>query len=141
MLLVCYYIWHSLCIHHTLSSQCTFYMSTGILSHRWRLLCRSIVAEPEKAVKLVQAMCVLHNFLRTMQDSQYAPPGLCDSVDQDGSVRDGFWRSSQLALLGQDGYSSRSATLEASHIRQKFVEYFSSVQGSIPWQLAQVNAR
>jgi hypothetical protein len=64
-----------------------------------------------------------------MQDPHYTPTGLCDSIDEDGSVRDGFWRASQLSVLGQDGYSSRSATVEASHIRQRFVDILTVQKG------------
>ena len=113
----------------------------AILSHRWRLLFRRIGAEPEKAVKLVKAMCVLHNFLRIMQDQHYAPPGLVDTIDQDGYIREGFWRSSQLSTLGQEGYSSRSATQEGVRIRQHLVDYFGSEEGSISWQLSHEHAR
>ena len=113
----------------------------GILSHRWHLLFRRIVAEPEKAVKLVKAMCVLHNFLRIMQDQHYGPPGLVDTIDQDGCIREGFWRSSQLSTLGQEGYSSRSATQEGVRIRQHLVDYFGSEEGSISWQLVYIFSR
>ena len=111
----------------------------GILSHRWRLLFRSIIAEPSKAVKLVKAMCVLHNFLRIRQDQHYSPPGIADAVEVDGQVQEGFWRSSQLSILGQEGYSSRSATQEGHNIRKHLVKYFSN-EGIVPWQVAHIHA-
>ena len=79
----------------------------------------------------LQTMCVLRNFLHALLDRQYTPP-----VEQDGSVREGFWRSRQLSVLGKDGRSSRSGPQEANTVRQHLVEYFSSESGSIPWQSA-----
>ena len=35
----------------------------GILTQRWRLLMRPIIANRARATSLVQAMCVLHNYL------------------------------------------------------------------------------
>jgi hypothetical protein len=113
----------------------------GILSHRWHLLFRPIIAEPPKVVLLVKAMCALHNLMRAKADQQYTPPGFIDSVSPDGRINEGFWRESQLAVLGQTGYHSRSATVAANSIRDHLVEYFSSPQGSIPWQLSVVDAR
>lgn len=112
----------------------------GILVHRWRLLLRPTIAEPPKVVKLVKAACVLHNFLRTVQDQQHTPQGFVDAVDVDGNIREGFWRASQLATLGDLGYSSRSATQEGDRIRKHLVTYFSN-EGTVPWQLAHIHAR
>ena len=61
------------------------------------MLFRRIVAEPEKVVKLVKAMYVLHNFLRIMQDQHYAPPGVVDTIDLDGCIR-GFGDQANLVL-------------------------------------------
>ena len=66
-------------------------LSLGIIAARWRLLHTTIIAEPEKAAKLVKAMCVLHNYLRTNEDLPYAPSGFCDAVQPNGAIRDGSW--------------------------------------------------
>ena len=116
------------------------FIDTGILAHRWRLLLWTIVAELPRAVKLVKAMCVLHNFLRTQQDQHYSPPGLADAVEVDGQVREGMWRSSQLSVLGEHGHSCRSSTQEGSNIRQQLVAYFSN-EGTVAWQLEHIHAR
>ena len=112
----------------------------GILSARWRLLHTKMIADNEKAVSLVRAMCVLHNFLRTTVDLSYAPPGYCDTLQADGNVQEGFWRGSQIATLGMDGHASRSSTAKAAEIRNAFTNYFSSERGSVPWQLNHVRA-
>ena len=53
--------------------------------------------QPDKAVGQVKAMCVLHNYLMTTEDQRYVPAGLCDAVEADGQIREGFWRESQVA--------------------------------------------
>ena len=40
-------------------------------------------------------MCLLHNYLQVHKDQNYCPPGLADSVAEDGSITDGFWRAAQ----------------------------------------------
>ena len=112
----------------------------GIMASRWRLLYTRIIEEPDKVVKLVKAMCVLHNYLRTNEDQRYTPPGFYDVVEADGTIREGFWRRSQVDTLGMDGHCSRSSTTRATQVREHLTAYFSSDNGSVPWQRQHVNA-
>jgi hypothetical protein len=66
---------------------------SGILTHRWKLLLRMMQWQPAKTTKLIKGMCVLHNYLRTVGDQRYNQPGLADSVNQDGTITPGFWRT------------------------------------------------
>lgn len=116
-----------------------FYFVSGILSHRWQILFKTIVAEQEKATNLVRAMCVLHNFLRTVNDANYVPPGFADAANADGSVTPGFWRAQPQANLQPGNRSRRGVTAEAAGIRDRLVAYFSSPEGSVEWQLAHIN--
>lgn len=113
----------------------------GILSHRWQILFKMIVAEPAKVVNLVKAMCVLHNLLRTHNDINYTPPGFADSPNEDGTVTPGFWRSIDQVQLADGNQSSRSTCLEANNVRSKLVNYFSSEHGAVEWQNAHINRR
>jgi hypothetical protein len=100
-----------------------------------------IVANPEKAVKLVRAMCVLHNYLRVHSDQNYTPPGFVDTVAEDGSIRDGFWRIAPSNELPSETSTNRSATREADQVRQRLIRYFTSPEGSIEWQYTHINKR
>ena len=69
-----------------------------MLAQRWGLLFKMIVAEHSKAVILVEAMCALHNFLRTVYNQHYLLAGYGYSTADNGLVRDGFWRSNAINL-------------------------------------------
>ena len=61
-----------------------FENTIGILTQLWQLLMRPIIANRERATSLVQAMCVLHNYLCTTQDANYIPRGYTDGVGRGG---------------------------------------------------------
>ncbi|XP_067944974.1 uncharacterized protein [Watersipora subatra] len=115
----------------------------GVLSRRWQILFKMIQADQEKATNLVRAMCVLHNFLRTVNDTSYTPPGYLDIPNPDGSITPGFWRSQTQPPSDQPNRTQlrRGGTAEAAGIRDRLVQYFSSPQGSVPWQDAHINKR
>ena len=75
-----------------------YYVTLGISASRWRLLRRPIIASQERAQWLIKAMCLLHNYLQVHKDQNYCSPGLADSVAEDGSITDGFWRAAQSPL-------------------------------------------
>lgn len=112
------------------------------MTHRWRLLFHPIIAEPAKVTLLVQAICVLHNYLRTVNDETYAPPGYADTITNNGEVVEGFWRAQRAAQPAQ-GLSStvRNSSDRAMGIRDYFSNYFMSPQGSVSWQLDHINQR
>lgn len=112
---------------------------SGILSHRWRLLFRPIIAPPEKVKLIIQAVCVLHNYLQCANDSTYNPPGFTDTIGEDGEIIQGFWRTMPLhESLAPT--TSRNATARSLHIREYFSNYLST-NGAVGWQLGHINAR
>ena len=117
-----------------------FLSIAGILSHRWQILFKVIVGDPAKVTNLVRAMVVLHNFLRTVNDTAYTPPGFTDAPLQDGTYTPGFWRVGEQRQLANTDRVSRSTSVEAGLVRTKFVNFFQGT-GSVSWQVAHVNRR
>ena len=118
----------------------SFTFLLGILTQRWRLLLRPVVADAEKCTVLVKAMCVLHNYLRTVNDVNYTPLGYVDHTTPAGEIREGFWRQQAVPPLQGLGVTARSATTAAMTIRNRFAEYFSGA-GALDWQLDHINRR
>ena len=116
-----------------------FIVTLGISASRWRLLRRPIIASQERAQWLIKAMCLLHNYLQVHKDQNYCSPGLADSVAEDGSITDGFWRAAQSPL--QDlTTSSRKTNTEGFNIRESLKDYFIG-PGNVAWQHQHVNRR
>lgn len=108
----------------------------GILVSRWRILKRPLICTVNKAMKIVQAVVCLHNWLR-QQDigkNQYVEETL---VDQDRSTEfiPGSWREDieGSALRNITRYGSNNSTRNAIKIRDEFCKYFNN-EGVIPWQ-------
>lgn len=92
--------------------ECTF----GILANKWRIFHRPIDVREEFAIAIVQACCVLHNFVRDrdgykFSDTLYVPPEL-QEIPQDRTSR-----------------SSRSSAC----YRDLFADYFMN-DGRLEWQ-------
>ena len=92
----------------------------GILVAKWRILRQPIIAKPEKIDVLVKAMCVLHNFLRLKEGCDREPDTL--NVANTGLTNIG-------GNVGSNNYSDAAA-----NVRDLFADYFSSPQGSLPFQ-------
>lgn len=112
----------------------------GILAQRWRILFRMIVASHQKAVSLIRAICVLHNYLRSISDDMYVPAGYADAPAEEGDVAEGFWRQNANQSLTSHGMQSRSLSGDGLSVREYLCEHFSAV-GSVPWQLDVINRR
>ena len=89
---------------------------------------KSIQLKTETVVKIVQATCVLHNYLRVPTDAMitatYARlnPDRLDYLGPDGAIVD---------LQNLNGYRSAQ---EAQQIRDKFLQYFNSQAGALAYQ-------
>lgn len=100
----------------------------GILAQRWRVYRGAIGCCVATTKAIVQATCVLHNFLRNKDIArQDSPPGCysCVAPDERGEV-------AGIQEL-RNGGESRNFTREAARVRDSFTQYFAGV-GSVPWQ-------
>lgn len=83
------------------------------MANKWRILHRSLNLSLDLTVAIVKTTCVLQNFIHT----------------EEGHVE---------PLINRDRLNSRlhleGNNLTADEIRQKYTEYFSSDEGSLPWQ-------
>ena len=100
----------------------------GILAQHWCCFNRRLQLKTETVVKIVQATCVLHNYLRVPTDATitatYARlnPDRLDYLGPDGAIVD---------LQNLNGYRSAQ---EAQRIRDKFLQYFNSQAGALAYQ-------
>lgn len=109
----------------------------GILANRWRVLRGRMSLSPDKAVKVVLACCVLHNFLRTRSLSNYMQ---IESVDHEENamheIVHGSWRqdcentTSWLPMVAQ---GNRGHSMQAKEVRDNYRTYFNGA-GQVPWQ-------
>ena len=101
----------------------------GILAQRWRVY-RGPIGSSVKTTKLVvQATCVLHNFLREKDiQASGGGPGAYSRIAPEE-------RCEVTGLTDvRDAANTHNHTRRAAQIRDKYVEYFSGA-GSVPWQL------
>lgn len=97
----------------------------GILSKKFRVFLKKFNISPEHLDIIILACCALHNFLRKDKcawqagelETEELPEGLIDLQNIGGN----FQR-------------------EAFAIREQFKQYFTSNEGSVPWQQDKVNA-
>lgn len=89
--------------------ECAF----GIMANKWRILHRSLNLSLDLTVAIVKTTCVLQNFIHT----------------EEGHVEPLINRDRLNSPLHLEGNN-----LTADEIRQKYTEYFSSDEGSLPWQ-------
>lgn len=55
----------------------------GILSCKWIYLRRTIFCTPDRALKIVKACCILHNFMMSKCSESYCPQGFTDYYNED----------------------------------------------------------
>ncbi|KAJ8882884.1 hypothetical protein PR048_014707 [Dryococelus australis] len=92
--------------------QCSF----GILTNKWCIFRKALNINVHDAATLVTACCALHNFVRER-----------DGVDFDCTL-------SIIGLEEGDALIQPANMPYALTIREKFAQYFSSEEGSLPWQ-------
>ena len=96
--------------------------------------------EPHRAKLLVQAICVLHNFLQYEKDPTYNPPGMADVVVADDGAVEGFWRT-ETPDVANASSSAHNCSIAAVNVREDFARYFMTPAGSVQWQMDHINQR
>ena len=89
----------------------------GILANRWHFLFNPVYADPGKLTVMVNAACVLHNLLCTVSDTNYMPPGYCDTIHK--GVVDGFLRTEPHPLDDLGSCRARNYTQLTADNRDK----------------------
>ena len=120
--------------------------SFGILSVRWRIFRRPILANPENVIGIVKATICLHNFLRQSDlgkqpTERSCPPGYADHEDQEGNVIEGQWRREvdvDTAIIRAGRVGANRYGIDAATVRNNLKRYFSSEEGALPWQVQHV---
>lgn len=106
------------------------------------MLLSPILLDAAKTRKITLACCVLHSFLLTKDADIYAPISLLDHIQDDGSIIEGSWRQEQsdqnTIPLERVVNTNRYATENANNVREKFKEYFMSINGEVPWQFMHI---
>lgn len=109
----------------------------GILSARWRIFRRPIVAGYDTAVNITKACCVLHNWLIDRQP-KYISPACVDYVNnRSGVIVDGTWRKTIAGDTGLRPIAGRknlnAPTISGVQVRDNFKQYFMA-DGMVDWQ-------
>lgn len=93
----------------------------GILAQRWRVYFRPLACNIETVKKIIKATTVLHNYLCSKGDMTEV-----GSPEEILEAYNNCWKP--LPRFGTQ------AAKEATSIRNHFVSYFNSPEGSVPWQ-------
>ena len=103
----------------------------GIMANRFRVMLSPIILRPAKVKVIVQAACVMHNMLRTINPSTYTAGAL--SASHDGRDQALCVNAVSNSLQGAKVTGRRSATQSAKYYREKLCDYFNN-EGSVSWQ-------
>lgn len=95
--------------------------------------------QPDKALKIVAACCILHNMLLISCKVTYCPPHFADYYDAKGKFVPAEWRNRfghniLAAPLNVNGKFNKTVGTEASKMRDHLKGNFNSPQGTVPWQ-------
>jgi len=107
----------------------------GVMTARYRVLRRTLLATRRTAKAIIQAVVVMHNFHLMRNREAYAPANYMDWEDRRGNVVRGRWRQEvgqdvPAPIRQQDGFQGEE---NANRIREEFVDYFLDA-GAVPWQ-------
>lgn len=104
----------------------------GLISARFRILQSAIHLAPEKAIHIVLAICVLHNFLRKRGGS-YISSSTFDREDGHSILKNGEWRDTNTELQGLQSLRNASVSMLAKVNRENYKDFFNN-EGSVEWQ-------
>lgn len=111
----------------------------GIMSSKWLILRKTMFCSPDRAAKIIIACCVLHNYLLKDNSKIYCPSSYSDSLDSDGKIIEGEWRSRVARMPdsifhGKLTNSTGRNTDESKRVRNIVKNYVNSAVGSLSWQ-------
>nr|CAI5845958.1 unnamed protein product [Callosobruchus analis] len=111
----------------------------GLLSAIFRIFRKPIAVKPDTTEALVFTCIHLHNFLRrhAVSRKRYSPSGTFDIENVDtGEITPGSWRRDTAGDTGMISLKKvpRKAGNDAKLIREEFMNYFMSPEGSVSWQ-------
>jgi hypothetical protein len=116
----------------------------GILTQRWRILRKPIVANIDMCEVIEKATVALHNFLKTkhtdmpVHQIRYCRQGYVDYEDDNGELVLGQWRTGGTPLQSVNRLGSNNASRMIQSNRDALANYFLTPSGSVPWQLHQI---
>ena len=117
----------------------------GIMAARWRILRKPICGKLENIDGLIQAICVLHNYLqrdnisRSSDERQYCPRGFVNREAADGTLEEGDWRAlvgGSSALQPARNLGPNTHTRTSAQVRLDLTEYFMN-EGQVSFQRKQ----
>ena len=98
----------------------------GILAQRFRVFDRRLQVYDHNVIKIVNATCVLHNYLCT---ARMDVANVMGHLNPDGVPY--LQPQAMLRELQNQGYHSTDA---AQRVRRIYKDYFNSAVGAVPWQ-------
>ncbi len=110
----------------------------GIVTSRFRVFRRPIIAHVDCAVAITKTGVALHNYL--MKDvalgnfSEYCPPDFIDN-DFNEHIQHGNWRNNSEVpggLVSMRNVGSNNYGAYAKAVRNAFRDYFNSPEGALP---------
>ncbi|XP_071647555.1 uncharacterized protein [Temnothorax longispinosus] len=113
----------------------------GVMTSRFRIFRKPIIASLETVQSIVQCCVVLHNWLRDSElhlapgQRRYLPPCFVDREDRSGNLQIGQWREENefLGLRNLNPNAARNSTQVAKEVREIYKNYFMA-KGSVQWQ-------
>ena len=108
----------------------------GIMTSRFRVLLSPIaLRDTENIKKVVLACLALHNMLIEEYSQEYASSQLLDAENTaEGTVREGGWRSAGALPSVASATAGGRHSARAKDVRERFVRYFQTPEGAVPWQ-------
>lgn len=98
----------------------------GILCARFQCLSRMMFCAPDRAQKIISAVCHLHNYLMHVSDSQYCVPNFADSYNERGDLVEGQWRLLISTLSAIQMRKSDRHCDAAKYMRDSLKDYVNS---------------
>lgn len=98
--------------------ECAF----GILSNKWRIFHRPLNIDIKVAISLIKTCCALHNFVRDRDGVHFD-----DTLDITGLFNINYEANANVQQLPR-------GSKQAYKYRDAFAQYFTSPEGSLPWQ-------